>query len=85
MKKLPGETPEEQNKNLQAMFREVFKTEKGQAVLSVILSDLHYFSRCTTEKDAALCDYAKSLIQNRLGFSNTMSLTERLFDCEIEK
>lgn len=80
---LPGYeelTPEEQNKKLQNMFKEVFGTRHGKIVLGVILEDLYYFDTCTNDEARALNNYAKSLISQRLGFNENKKLVDRLFE-----
>lgn len=83
--KLPGNTPEEQNEYLQRTFRNVFNTDDGKVVLNVILDDLHYFKETKCADDVALSNYARVLISERLGFSDTISRTEKLFECEHKK
>ena len=77
--RIPGENEEEINKNLIRYFREVFSTDKGRAVLNVILTDLHYFDVCTDDEDRALSNYAKMLISSRLGMVDTVAITDSLF------
>lgn len=81
-KNIPGETEEEQFKNMQRFFREVFSTEKGKTVLNIILTDLHYFDLCKTEGEVALNNYAKLLIHDRMGLNDTVNITECLLKGE---
>ena len=53
---------EEQNKFLERDFREVFSSEEGLRVLTKILTDLHFFSRCENDEEVALNNYAKQLM-----------------------
>lgn len=79
---LPGfenETPEEQMKHLQKMFREVFSTPHGRIVLTVMLEDLYYFSECRNDEARALNNYAKELLGQRLGFNENKKIIDRLF------
>lgn len=62
--------PEEQNKQMQKMFREVFSTPHGKIVLGVILEDLYYFSACLNDEARALSNYSKTLISKRLGIND---------------
>lgn len=73
-----GQTPEEQHKAMQRAFYNVFSTEEGTAVLNVILTDLHYFTPTKTEGDVALSNYAKILLNDRLGIDNTVIQTDLL-------
>lgn len=77
-------SPEEQNKELQKIFREVFSTEKGKIVLNVLLDDLQYFRVCKSDADTALNNYAKVLIGVRMGFTDTYSISNNLLTCEHE-
>ena len=77
-------TPEEQNKELQKIFREVFSSEKGKIVLNVLLDDLHYFKLCRCEEDHALNNYAKILVGVRMGYVDTFSISNKLLECEHE-
>ena len=70
--------PEEQNKQLQKMFREVFNTQHGRIVLGVILEDLYYFSTCNNDEARALNNYAKALISQRLGIIDHKKQIDRL-------
>lgn len=79
---LPGYenlTAAEQNVKLQEMFREVFGSENGKIVLGVILEDLYYFSSTNNEATAALSNYAKTLLAQRLGINNTKRIIDELF------
>lgn len=78
---LPGYenlTPEEQNKKLVNMFKEVFSTPHGKIVLGVILEDLYYFSPCNNDESRALNNYAKCLLAARLGISDHKKIIDRL-------
>ena len=74
-----GLSEEEANKKLVSYFREVFGTYKGQIVLGVLLEDLYYFNSTPSERTAALSDYAKTLIRERLGINDTRKQVEALF------
>lgn len=62
--------PDEQNRQMQKMFREVFSTKHGKIVLGVILEDLYFFSGCYNDEARALSNYAKVLISQRLGIND---------------
>lgn len=62
--------PDEQAKQMQKMFREVFGSKHGKIVLGVILEDLYYFSGCYNDEARALNNYAKVLISQRLGIND---------------
>lgn len=83
MDRLPGKSPEEQNRYLQQCFHEVFSTDKGKIVFNVLLNDLRFFSTCYTEQDNALRNYATVLIQERLGIKNTLVMSNYLTTCKI--
>lgn len=83
MDRLPGDTPEEQNRHLQELFHEVLGSDKGKVVLNVILNDLKYFSVCRTEQDNALRNYATVLVQERLGVFDTVSISDFIAGCKI--
>jgi len=52
----------EQEQFMERDFRVVFGSEDGRRVLTKILTDLHFFSRCETEEEVALSNYAKQLL-----------------------
>lgn len=81
---IPGDTPEEMNKNLQRYFREVFSSPKGKVVLNVILTDLNYFDTCKDTEDMALNNYAKVLLSERLGLKDTVKITDLLLEGDPE-
>lgn len=77
-------TPEEQRKALQAMFRKVFSTPEGRVVLNTILNDLRYFTKAEYESEYVLSDYAKTLLHDRLGITDTMAVTDCLINVTKE-
>lgn len=70
-----GLTSEQAAEKEQRIFREVFGTRNGQIVLTQILTDLKYFGRCNDMESTALSNYAKYLLQERLGINDTYKLT----------
>lgn len=77
-----GMTPEQAAKKEQQMFREVFGSRNGQIVLTQILTDLKYFGRCNDMEATALSNYAKYLLQERIGINDTYKLTQSLLKVE---
>jgi predicted GNAT family acetyltransferase len=76
---LPGAeslSPKKQNERLREICRRVFGTDEGKIVLNMLLTDLHLFEKNLSTGDNALNEYAKFLIRERLGVSNTVSLTD---------
>lgn len=72
--------PEEQIKELQKMFRDVFSGENGKIVLTVILEDLYYFAECRNAEDRALNNYAKTLVSKRLGIASSLDITKGILN-----
>lgn len=70
--------------SMQKLFRDVFSDYDGMKVLNVILSDLKYFDVCNNEREMALRNYATFLLEERMGFKNTVSMTENLLKSEAE-
>ena len=75
---IPGETEAEKIEYIQEYFREVFTTEKGKAVLNILLTDLHYFDTLKNEEDMALNNYAKYMLNVRMGIKDTVAITDCL-------
>ena len=76
---LPGfETarPDEQNKELQKIFKRVFQSADGKIVFNALLKDLYYFDTATSDAEKALCEYAKFFIRERLGVKKTLAITD---------
>lgn len=73
-----GLTPEQADRKLSSYFREVFSTPHGKIVLGVILEDLYYFNSTPNERTAALSDYAKKLIAERLKINNSKKMVDAL-------
>lgn len=71
-------------KELQKTFRDVFSNYDGKKVLNVILNDLKFFDTCNTERDTALRNYATFLLEERMGFKNTVSMTEKILESDFE-
>ncbi|MCL2832104.1 MAG: hypothetical protein FWD78_02945 [Treponema sp.] len=69
-------TPEEQNKKLIEICRQVFNTPDGKIVLVMLLTDLFFFDSANNKKEQALNNYAKFLIRERLGINDTKSITD---------
>lgn len=74
----------EEQKEMQKTFREVFSNYDGKKVLNVILNDLLFFQPCKTERDVALRNYATFLLEERMGFKDTISIVENLLKSEFE-
>ena len=77
-----GLTPYQAQKKLQKYFREVFSSEHGKIVLGAILEDLYYFDGTNSERTAALSDYAKRLLSDRLGINNNYEIINALLSIE---
>ena len=78
------EEQRKENAEMQKTFRKVFSNYDGMKVLNVILSDLKYFDVCNNEREMALRNYATFLLEERMGFKNTVSMTENLLKSEAE-
>jgi hypothetical protein len=80
---LPGaETlkPEEQAKRLREICVKVFSSDDGKIVLNMLLTDLRLYEECISERDAALNEYAKYFIRERLGVIKTIPLTDSIIE-----
>ena len=75
-------SPDEQNKKLIQMFREVFGSSHGKIVLTVLLEDLYFFRPAKNEEDMALSNYAKTLLMARLGLNDNKKIVDKLFETE---
>lgn len=75
---------EKENLELQETFRRVFNNYDGKKVLNVILNDLKMFDRCINERDMALRNYATYLLMVRMGYNDTVSMTEALLTSKTE-
>lgn len=78
---IPGFENEPEDKQileLRRMYWNVFSTEEGKIVLTSILEDLHFFSPCRTDEENALNNYAKHLVNNRMGISGSYDKTINL-------
>lgn len=85
LKKDPeAEKLQEENRAMQKMFRQVFSVGDGKKVLNVILNDLKFFDRCNTERDMALRNYATTLLIERMGYNNTVDITENILNSDHE-
>lgn len=71
-------------KELQKTFRDVFSSYDGKKVLNVLLCDLKYFDTCLNERETALRNYATFLLEERMGFKNTVSITEKILESDFE-
>lgn len=78
---LPGyeRAPEsEQKKALVNINRRLFDTDDGRVVLNELLTDLFFFRETNSPAEAALAEYAKYFVRERLGITNTFELTNAM-------
>lgn len=75
---------QEENQEMQKLFRKVFSVGDGKKVLNVILNDLKFFDRCNNERDLALRNYATTLLIERMGYVDTVSMTENILNSKHE-
>ena len=68
---------QDENREMQKLFRKVFSVGDGKKVLNVI-------DRCNTERDMALRNYATTLLIERMGYTDTISMTENLLNSKHE-
>lgn len=69
---------------LQQCFRRVFSNYDGKKVLNVILNDLKMFDTCHNERDMALRNYATYLLMVRMGYNDTVSMTDQIINSKTE-
>lgn len=74
-----------ERKEMQKNFREVFGTYNGKKVLNVLLNDLMLFQPTHTEAETALRNYATFLLNERMGYKDTVSLTEQIVLSKTEE
>jgi hypothetical protein len=72
----PKLTDEEKNEELVAACRRVFSTEDGKIALNMLLTDLYFFDQAPGPEGAALNNYAKFFIRERLGVRGTVGLSD---------
>ena len=73
-----------ENAEIQKTFRDLFITEQGRKVLNVLLNDMCYFQPCKTEGETALRNYATFLLEERMGYKDTISLTNKILEADFE-
>lgn len=78
-------SPEEQNIQLVEICKQVFGTNEGKIVLNMLLTDLFFFENTHTEKEQALNEYAKFFIRERLGVSDTKSLSDLIAETAVSR
>jgi hypothetical protein len=72
----PRLTAEERNAELVAACRRVFTTEDGRIALNMLLTDLYFLDPAPGTDGAALANYAKFFIRERLGVRGTVALSD---------
>ena len=77
-------TEEEKEKMLVETCQRVFGTDDGKIVLNMLLTDLRLFKYSNTKRERILNDYAKFFIRERLGISETKSLTDFIAQTAFE-
>jgi hypothetical protein len=74
----PKLTDEERNEELVAACRRVFSTADGRIALNMLLTDLRFFDEAPGPDGAALNNYAKFFIRERLGVRGTVALSDAI-------
>ena len=74
---------EEQREAIRSLFLRVFGSDDGKQVLTIILEDLHFYDPSKMPSDAALSEYAKFLLTERLGARDSYAATEALLGAAI--
>jgi hypothetical protein len=69
-----------EREELRAAFRRVFSTKDGRTVLGRLLRDLYFFDQTPDSAGAALNNYAKFFIRERLGVLGTAALSDAVAD-----
>jgi hypothetical protein len=69
---------EEKNRKLVAACRRAFLTADGRIALNMLLTDLYFFDPSPDEAGAALSNYAKFFIRERLGVRGTVALSDAI-------
>ena len=72
-------TEEEQIREIQQMHRRVFGTDEGRQVLTMLLEDLYYFDVAITPEQAALKNYATSILR-KFGVVDHFDVSNSIFD-----
>jgi hypothetical protein len=79
----PKLAEKEKNGELVRACRRAFSTEDGRIALNMLLTDLYFFKEAPGEGPAALNNYAKFFIRERLGVRGTVTLTDAIaFEAE---
>lgn len=73
-------TKKDEEEEIHRIFRETFKTEDGKKCLNFILNDLLYFDVCRTQDEQALANYGKILVNQRLGITDTIALSDFMIE-----
>lgn len=73
-----GENAKEYNENVKKTFQEVFTSEKGAAVLNILLNDLHVFEEVKNEDEVSLRNYARFFLLERLGVVDSVAVTDAI-------
>ena len=74
-----------QEKELRRMYRTVFSSEEGKIVLATLLEELCFFRECKTEEEQTLNNFAKHLIQGRLGIVDNLEIIKKLFEASSKE
>ena len=73
-----GESDREYNENVKKTFQEVFMSEKGAAVLNILLNDMHVFEEVHSAEEVALRNYARFFLLERLGVADSIAVTDAI-------
>jgi len=69
-------TAQAKNEMLVETCRKVFSSDDGKIVLNMLLTDLFLFENTRTKREYALNEYAKFFIRERMGISDSKSITD---------
>lgn len=73
-----GRDEAKQREAIRGLFSLVFSRPEGRQVLTIILEDLKYFDPARSPEDKALNEYAKFLLAERMGITDSYAVTEAL-------
>jgi hypothetical protein len=78
-------SPLEKNDRLVGVCRNVFGTPEGKIVLNMLLTDLYFFDRTRDSEEDVLNNYAKFLVRERLGVSDTVALSDFIAETAVSR
>lgn len=75
-----GSNDAERTEDMRKTFRRLFSSTEGKKVFNVVLNQLCYFRECTNAEEMTLNNFAKFLLREDMGITDSVHITDTLLE-----